>query len=324
MKIVFFCGHESLFGRQSLEALVGTDLHPEVVIAGTPLTWKSFDKKLNKNRVLGLPRQMRKWYYARKNSNWLLRLTREHGIELRLIEDVNSPKGLQELQALQPDLFICAAYPQILERAWLDIPPQGALGFHPSLLPAFRGAHPHFWAIRNGASVTGLTAYRMTSEIDQGEILAQVRFDLPDLNYSQLYQKIGQSLPELVEKTADVFLRSGRIELLNKGLESSYFWNNRPEDARLCWDDYTLEEIHCIVRTGIAWAVYRTRKIRILDGQPVKDHPELDIKLPAGSIQKDQGGKTYIRCIDGWLQVHNWRWERELFRPGLRAGEMVR
>ncbi|MBR9922021.1 MAG: hypothetical protein GYB31_14365 [Bacteroidetes bacterium] len=323
MEIVCFCGHESLFGRQTLAALEGTPLQPKVVVAGTPKTWAQFDTRINPKYILGFRRKLRKRFFARRHRKWLEEIIRRMNARLIWIEDVNSPKGIKMLRKLDADLFICSAYPQILGRDWLDLPAQGAIGIHPSLLPAYRGAHPHFWAIRTGATVTGLTAYRMTRKIDKGEILAQLRIPLEGMNYQQLYHRFGEDLPVLMEDLARVLFTGKQPELKNADQAPSYFKNNQPEDARLCWDAYKIDEVECLLRTGIAWAVYRTRKLRILEGEVLREHVDLPKEEAFGTIRKDREKQPYIRCLDGWLRVKAWRWQRTFFRPNLRSGDIV-
>lgn len=47
------------------------------------------------------------------------------------------------------------------------------LNIHPSLLPAFRGLHPHERAIEMGVCVSGATVHFVRAEMDAGPIVAQ-------------------------------------------------------------------------------------------------------------------------------------------------------
>ena len=55
------------------------------------------------------------------------------------------------------------------------LPKLVAANFHASLLPAYRGKHPLFWALRHGELWTGLTVHVMAPGFDTGEILYQIR-----------------------------------------------------------------------------------------------------------------------------------------------------
>ena len=78
---------------------------------------------------------------------------------------------VEELKALQPDLILVVAYGKILPQRVLDIPPQGCINIHASVLPALRGSGPIQWAILNGLDETGVTAMYMAAEMDAGDMI---------------------------------------------------------------------------------------------------------------------------------------------------------
>lgn len=77
------------------------------------------------------------------------------------------------LAALRPDLIAVVAYGRLIPPAVLVLPPLGAINVHPSLLPLYRGASPIQAAIRDGASVTGVTVLHVVDEMDAGDIILQ-------------------------------------------------------------------------------------------------------------------------------------------------------
>ena len=79
--------------------------------------------------------------------------------------------AVDDLRALQADLFIVIAYGQILSRAVLDAPRLGCLNVHASLLPRHRGASPIQAAIREGDTETGVTIMWMDEGLDTGDVL---------------------------------------------------------------------------------------------------------------------------------------------------------
>lgn len=91
---------------------------------------------------------------------------------------LRAPAAQQELQALQPDVIIVAAYGKLLPREVLTIPPHGCLNLHPSLLPRYRGPSPVATAILDGAASTGLTLMLLDPGMDTGPILAQQEYPL--------------------------------------------------------------------------------------------------------------------------------------------------
>jgi methionyl-tRNA formyltransferase len=84
------------------------------------------------------------------------------------------------LEAFQPDVICVACFPRRLPKELLVLPPLGCLNAHPSLLPAYRGPSPGFWALRNGERATGVTIHLMDEQLDTGDILLQQTIDIPE------------------------------------------------------------------------------------------------------------------------------------------------
>lgn len=84
------------------------------------------------------------------------------------------------LQVHQVDLVAMAGFMTILEKPIFDTFEGRVLNTHPSLLPAFRGAHGVEDALEAGVRVTGCTIHVAIPEVDAGPILAQEAVDIRD------------------------------------------------------------------------------------------------------------------------------------------------
>ncbi len=69
------------------------------------------------------------------------------------------------------DLYIVAAFGQILPQSVLDQPRYGTLNIHASLLPKYRGADPIAEAILQGDKETGVSIMKLDVGIDTGPVL---------------------------------------------------------------------------------------------------------------------------------------------------------
>jgi methionyl-tRNA formyltransferase len=85
----------------------------------------------------------------------------------------NNSEFRGQLSAICPDAIIVVGYGRIIPQWMIDLPRLGNLNLHASLLPKYRGAAPIQWAIASGESVTGVTAMRIDSGLDTGDILMQ-------------------------------------------------------------------------------------------------------------------------------------------------------
>ncbi|AFY73296.1 methionyl-tRNA formyltransferase [Synechococcus sp. PCC 7502] len=85
---------------------------------------------------------------------------------------------LATLANSQADVFVVVAYGQILSQAILDMPKQGCINVHGSLLPKYRGAAPIQWAIANGETTVGITTMQMDAGIDTGDMLLKASLEV--------------------------------------------------------------------------------------------------------------------------------------------------
>lgn len=99
-------------------------------------------------------------------------------------ERVNRPEMLATLRSLQADLFIVAAYGQILKPELLAIPRLGAFNLHGSLLPRHRGAAPVQYAVWKGDAVTGVTIFQIEVALDSGPMVGRVETPIGELETS--------------------------------------------------------------------------------------------------------------------------------------------
>ncbi len=88
--------------------------------------------------------------------------------------------------------FIClAGFMRILSAGFVNSWRGRMLNIHPSLLPAFKGAHAVRDALNSGAKESGCTVHLVTEEMDAGEIIAQARVPIfSDDTEEKLHQRI--------------------------------------------------------------------------------------------------------------------------------------
>ena len=75
-------------------------------------------------------------------------------------------------------LFIVVAYGKIVPEKILNLPENGSINIHYSLLPKYRGASPVESAILNGDTETGVTIQKMVYKMDAGAIIAQEKINI--------------------------------------------------------------------------------------------------------------------------------------------------
>ncbi|MEY8203744.1 MAG: methionyl-tRNA formyltransferase [Bermanella sp.] len=102
------------------------------------------------------------------------KLALEHDIAVYQPENFKQAATVQQLAALQPDLFIVVAYGLLLPQSVLDIPTLACINSHASLLPRWRGAAPIQRAIEAGDASSGVTVMQMELGLDTGPMLHKI------------------------------------------------------------------------------------------------------------------------------------------------------
>jgi phosphoribosylglycinamide formyltransferase-1 len=109
-----------------------------------------------------------------------LRIAGESGVPTIVVEPAGYPDRaawsavlLECVQAFAPSLVVSAGFMRILAPVFVDALYGRVVNLHPSLLPAFPGAHAVRDALAAGVKVTGTTVHLVDNEIDHGPIVAQ-------------------------------------------------------------------------------------------------------------------------------------------------------
>ncbi|SFR51645.1 formyltetrahydrofolate deformylase [Halogeometricum limi] len=128
--------------------------------------------------------------------------------------DVGDEKGSPDedelvdlLDEYDADLIVLARYMRILGPNVVFRYEDRIINVHPSLLPAFPGAAAYRQAKEAGVRIAGVTAHYVTTDLDQGPIVTQRAFDVPDDASVDEIRSRGQPLE------ADALLEAIRLHL---------------------------------------------------------------------------------------------------------------
>ncbi|WP_380674842.1 formyltetrahydrofolate deformylase [Salinigranum sp. GCM10025319] len=128
--------------------------------------------------------------------------------------DVGDEKGtpdeaelLDLLDEYDADLIVLARYMRILGPEVVFRYEDRIINVHPSLLPSFPGAAAYRQAKEEGVRIAGVTAHYVTTDLDQGPVIAQRAFDVPDDASVEELRERGQPLE------AEAFIEAIRLHL---------------------------------------------------------------------------------------------------------------
>ena len=112
-------------------------------------------------------------------------------IDVKTPVSLRDPLAQEEFSAFEADLAVVAAYGLILPKAILDVPRDGCLNVHGSILPRWRGAAPVQRAILAGDSETGVTIMDMDVGLDTGAMRAIERISIDQKTAGELSAEIS-------------------------------------------------------------------------------------------------------------------------------------
>jgi phosphoribosylglycinamide formyltransferase 1 len=105
------------------------------------------------------------------------------------------------------EVVVMAGFMTILDKPIFDAYEGRVLNTHPSLLPAFRGAHAVEEALAAGVKVAGCTVHVATLEVDAGPILAQEAVPVLDGDTAEtLHERIKEVEHRLYPDTIRRFI----------------------------------------------------------------------------------------------------------------------
>ena len=198
----------------------------------------------------------------------------EHGIPVLQPVRIKRPEEVEKLKQYPADIYVVAAFGQILSQEILDIPEFGCLNIHASLLPKYRGASPIQHVIIDGEEKTGITIMQMDAGLDTGDMLYQKEIVIsPKDTYASLHDKLmvlgGEAIVEALP-----LLEQGKLV------------PRKQEDALSCYAhliDKTMGELNFtksaeildrLIRGLNPWpsahTTYHGKQLKVWEAEPVK------------------------------------------------------
>lgn len=292
LKIVFFGTPE--FAVESLKRLVDGGYNVAAVVTMP-------DKPAGRGRQL--------------QQSDVKRFAVERGLPVLQPVSLKDEAFINELRALQAQLFIVIAFRMLPEAVW-QMPPLGTFNLHASLLPRYRGAAPINWAVMNGDKETGVTTFFLKHEIDTGDVIQQRscpigRHD----NVEVVYDRLMTMGADMVLETVDSII-AGTVkpipqdQLLTAGQQPTPAPKIFKDTCRIDWAR-PAEDLYNHIR-GLspypaAWTALldETSKeittLKVFETSEPLPFSNGEMPLP-GTLMADR--KTLrVACGDGWLEL---------------------
>lgn len=195
-----------------------------------------------------------------------------HGIPVMQPKKIKTPEATEELKRYPADIYIVAAFGQILSQEILDIPRYGSLNIHASLLPRYRGASPIQHVIIDGEEKTGVTIMQMDAGVDTGDMLYKKEVEIgPEDNYETLHDKLtalgGEAIVEAL-----TLLEAGKLVPEKQDEGQSCYASLIDKSMGEIDFGKTAVQIDRLIRGMTPWpsayTYYKGRQLKIWKAQP--------------------------------------------------------
>ena len=164
------------------------------------------------------------------------KLASARGIQVTQPESLRDAQAQALLEHFRADVIVVAAYGLILPRPVLELPRDGAINIHASLLPRWRGATPIQRALLAGDRHTGVSIMQMDAGIDTGPVLMQAEIPiLEDDTMGTLRDRLAELGAKLIVQALDA-LQAGVIKATPQSAEGvTYAAKLEKREARVDW-----------------------------------------------------------------------------------------
>ena len=231
-------------------------------------------------------------------------------LQPRRVKDQEAVAALKEYDA---DIFVVAAYGQILSKEILQMPRFGCINTHASLLPKYRGAAPIQWAIADGEKETGVTIMQMDEGLDTGDILYTRKVDITnDDTGESLFDKLEEVSKQLIVEALDRIEVGDINPVKQDGNTATYARILKKEMGAL---DFTKEaaELERLIRAFTPWpgtyTHYKGKILKITEASVAyKDElagecKDAFLRGTPGSIAGISGSAIYVTSGKDYLKL---------------------
>jgi methionyl-tRNA formyltransferase len=213
-----------------------------------------------------------------------------------------------QFRAMKPDLQVMAFVTLFVPEEFLNIPTYGSIQYHPSLLPAYRGASAINWPIIKGEKETGLSIFWPDNGLDTGDILLQKKTPISDTDtlgtvyFDRLFPMGVEAMMESVD-----LVKAGKAPRIKQDeSKATYEGLCREGNAKIDWGK-PWEQIDRLIRgcnpSPGAWTILNGAKVKIFDAKPIpaRDPKGIGGKLGEVVVVEDDG--FTVVCADGRFKV---------------------
>ena len=243
-----------------------------------------------------------------------LRLAAEAaGVKVYQFPKLTDPEAQTALKEANVDIGVMAYVTQFVPQDFCNIPKNGTIQFHPSLLPLHRGASSMSWSIICGRTETGFSIFRPNDGLDEGPVIKMYPVPIePEDTMGMLY--FGKIFPMgvagLVE-CADLVVAGKAPAIAQYEPNAGYEGIIREAESRINWAthvDITFNLIRGCNPAPGAWTTQDGKKVFIFESSKRIARTFSEVKgKKIGEIVAQNGTSLTVHGQGGFIEVHRVR-----------------
>lgn len=209
------------------------------------------------------------------------------------------------LPGIESDIILTMKFSFRLPQSVLDIPRIGAINFHPSKLPRYRGPNPIGWQILNNEPFMGLTFHFMREEYDSGPIIAQDQ--IPITEKDDIRSLVDKMFPVIITRLLPKALRlvgDGYLGIEQNNDEVTHAPSFSETQRTIDWTRSTQAIIRLVRAAAFHGVVARTDKgsYRVFRCDPWLEKLHMSSQVGEEVTETQENG-ILIRTSDGCLII---------------------
>jgi methionyl-tRNA formyltransferase len=234
-------------------------------------------------------------------------LALSHEIPVGQPGSLKRQENIEMLAAYQSDLYIVAAFGQILPQAVLDLPRYGTLNIHASLLPKYRGVSPISEAILQGDTETGVTIMLVDAGVDTGPILLQRTIPIAeDDTTGSLTSKLAVLGASMLVEALPLWVQGKITPQTQDNRFASYTHMLHKEDGKIDWNqsaDVLARKVRAFTPWPGAYTKWGDRLLKIISAHAVQTNTTLETRIGTVSSGKEHGAQTLTVATGNGLLI---------------------
>ena len=260
----------------------------KILLAGTPAFSVPIFKEIIKNfEVVGIITQPDKksGRGMKLISSPVKDLAIEHNIKLFQANKIG--ELFDELALLEFDIFLTAAFGQLIPDNILALPKKGSINVHGSLLPKYRGAAPIQHSILNGDKETGISLIYMIKQMDAGDIIFKTSIPISEQESSDdIFDKLSLNATEHITNWLNKFY-DGDFNTIKQNIDEVTFAPKlNKEDGLLIKDssENMINKIRAYNSNPGAYLFINNKRVKIFKATRQEDKTYLKLETLDGFI----------------------------------------